>query len=176
VRQFQTHIGLPADGVPGPSTLTRLAMYVPPPPPPAPPPTVATSGLPDNSGAGRRVVYHRGQQRVWLVDASGGVVKTHRVSGRLYEPYRGTYSVFSRSLYTSSIANPDVKWMYMVRFTRGPGGDNIGFHEIPKRFGVPLQSVAQLGQPLSGGCVRQSTPDAIYMWNWAGIGTKVVVL
>jgi lipoprotein-anchoring transpeptidase ErfK/SrfK len=39
-----------------------------------------------------------------------------------------------------------------------------------------VQSVSQLGQPLSGGCVRQSTPDAIWMWNWAYIGTKVVVL
>jgi lipoprotein-anchoring transpeptidase ErfK/SrfK len=144
---------------------------------PAPTPAPAGAyGLPAGSGSGRRVVYHRGQQRVWAVESDGTVVKTHRVSGRLYEPYRGTYSVFSRSLYTNNIHDPNVKWMYMVRFTYGPGGDRIGFHEIPKRFGVPLQSVSQLGQPLSGGCVRQSTPDAIWMWNWAGLGTKVVVL
>ena len=64
----------------------------------------------------------------------------------------------------------------MVRFTVGPDGDNIGFHEIPKNNGVPVQTEAQLGQPLSGGCVRQATPDAEYMWNWAPVGTKVVVL
>jgi lipoprotein-anchoring transpeptidase ErfK/SrfK len=66
----------------------------------------------------------------------------------------------------------------MVRFAKGPGGDNIGFHEIPTniRTGVPLQSVSQLGQALSGGCVRQATSDAVYMWNWAPIGTQVVVL
>ena len=65
----------------------------------------------------------------------------------------------------------------MVRFAiGGDEGDNIGFHEIPKKDGVPVQSVSQLGTPLSGGCVRQSTPDAIYMWNWAPVGTKVVVL
>lgn len=172
VRLAQSHLGLPVDGIPGPATLTQLGMYVPPPPPPPTP----TYGLPANSGSGRRVVYDRGQQRVWAVDANGEVVKTHRVSGRRYEPYAGTYSVYSRSLNTYSTADPNVKWRYMVRFTYGFNGGRIGFHEIPNRFGVPLQSTAQLGQPLSGGCVRQSTSDALWMWNWAGIGTKVVVL
>ena len=64
---------------------------------------------------------------------------------------------------------------FMVRFTKGPQGDNIGFHEIPKRDGVPVQSESQLGQALSGGCVRQATSDAEYMWAFAGIGTTVVV-
>ena len=58
-----------------------------------------------------------------------------------------------------SVADPDVKWRYMVRFAYGPGGGRIGFHEIPTRFGVPLQSESQLGQPLSGGCVRQRTSE-----------------
>jgi lipoprotein-anchoring transpeptidase ErfK/SrfK len=133
-------------------------------------------GLPANSGSGRRIVYHRGQQRIWAVEGDGTVVKTHRVSGRTREPYAGTYHVYSRSMYTYSTENPLIKWRYMVRFAHGPGGGRIGFHEIPTKFGVPLQSEAQLGQPLSGGCVRQSTGDAQWMWNWAGIGTTVVVL
>jgi len=121
-------------------------------------------------------VYSRAAQRVWAVEADGTVVKTHRVSGRLHEPYAGTYRVYSRSMYTYSTENPNVKWRYMVRFAYGPGGGRIGFHEIPNKNGVPMQSEAQLGQPLSGGCVRQSTADAQWMWNWAGIGTTVVVL
>ena len=115
-------------------------------------------------------------QRIWAVEADGRVVKTHLVSGRLYEPYAGTYSVYSRSMYTYSVADPDVKWRYMVRFAYGPDGGRIGFHEIPTKFGVPLQSESQLGQPLSGGCVRQRTSDALWTWNWAYLGTKVVVL
>jgi lipoprotein-anchoring transpeptidase ErfK/SrfK len=39
-----------------------------------------------------------------------------------------------------------------------------------------VQSVSQLGQALSGGCVRQATADAQYVWGWAPIGTTVVVL
>jgi lipoprotein-anchoring transpeptidase ErfK/SrfK len=34
----------------------------------------------------------------------------------------------------------------------------------------------QLGQPLSGGCVRQSVADAEFMWEWGQIGTQVNVI
>ena len=169
VQAYQRSKGLDADGVAGPFTLFSLGIwsgrnpYAPPP-------------VPANSGTGRRIVYSRAQQRIWAVEADGRVVKTHLVSGRLYEPYAGTYSVYSRSMYTYSVADPDVKWRYMVRFAYGPEGGRIGFHEIPTRFGVPLQSESQLGQPLSGGCVRQRTSDALWTWNWAYTGTKVVVL
>jgi len=136
--------------------------------------------LPANSGSGRRVVYSKSRMRLWAVDADGTVAKTHLVSGRRTwnQPSPGTYSVFSRSTHTCNINNPHICWRYMVRFAKGPGGDNIGFHEIPvnRRTGNKLQSVSQLGQALSGGCVRQSTPDAQYMWGWAPIGTPVVVL
>lgn len=133
-------------------------------------------GVPPNSGSGRRIVYSRGQQRVWAVDSNGRVVNTHRVSGRRSSPRAGTYRVFSRSMSTYSKDNPNVTWRYMVRFAHGPNGGNIGFHEIPTKNGRPLQSSGQLGQALSAGCVRQSHADAVWMWNWAGIGTKVVVL
>ena len=63
----------------------------------------------------------------------------------------------------------------MVRFATGGNGGNIGFHDIPYQYGNPVQSIAQLGQALSGGCVRQAVDDAIWMWNWADIGTVVVV-
>jgi peptidoglycan hydrolase-like protein with peptidoglycan-binding domain len=169
VRAYQQSKGLTVDGIAGPFTLYSLGIWAGS-NPYGPPP------LPNNSGTGRRVVYSRAQQRVWAVEADGRVVKTHLVSGRLYEPYAGTYSVYSRSMYTYSVKDPNVKWRYMVRFAYGPEGGRIGFHEIPTRFGVPLQSESQLGQPLSGGCVRQRTSDAIWMWNWAYLGTKVVVL
>ncbi|HVE18324.1 MAG TPA: L,D-transpeptidase, partial [Ilumatobacteraceae bacterium] len=70
---------------------------------------------------------------------------------------------------------PNICMRFMVRFAHGPLGDNIGFHEIPRKDGVPIESDAQLGLPLSGGCVRQSTADAMFMWDFAGIGTTVVV-
>jgi len=143
------------------------------PPPPPPPSPLA---VPANSGNGRRVVYSKSRMRVWVIEANGQVSRTYLVSGRLNQPNPGTYSVFSRSSYTCSIKSSSTCMRWMVRFTKGPSGDNIGFHEIPRKNGVPLQSDAQLGQALSAGCVRQSTADAQFMWAWAGIGTKVIVI
>jgi hypothetical protein len=139
--------------------------------PAAPPDT----GVPYLSGIGRRVVYSKNQMRVWIVDSNNVTVRTYRVSGRFGQPTPGTYQVFSRSSYTCNIDHPNICMRFMVRFAHGPKGDNIGFHEIPKENGVPIESDAQLGQALSGGCVRQATADAIYMWDFAGIGTTVVV-
>jgi hypothetical protein len=162
-------------GAESPDRGTQLQTKQPPPPPSTIP---AWKLAPANSGWGRRVVYSKTFQRVWVVDESGTTIKTHLVSGRQtpLDPRPGTYSVWSRSRHTYSISNPTVRWGYMVRFAKGARGGNIGFHEIPNQYGRPVQTIAQLGQPLSGGCVRQAVWDAIWMWNWAQIGTKVVVL
>lgn len=160
-------------------TAVQAAPTLPPPTaPPTVPPTIAPSpyAVPANTGTGRRVVYSKSRMRVWVIEADGRVARTYLVSGRLSQPNPGTYSVFSRSSYTCNINHPTTCMRWMVRFTKGPSGDNIGFHEIPRSNGVPLQSDSQLGQALSSGCVRQSTADAQFMWGWAGIGTKVVVI
>jgi hypothetical protein len=147
-----------------------------------PPPPVTTAAppspyvVPADSGTGRRVVYSKSRMRVWMIDAAGSLVNTYLVSGRVSQPELGTYSVFSRSSFTCHKGDSSICMRWMVRFTRGPSGDNIGFHEIPRRNGVPMQSDSQLGQALSGGCVRQRTADAQFMWGWADIGTRVVVI
>ena len=171
----------PAD-TPGETPRRGTQVQLEPPPPPPPPPTTQAPWdpfrLPANTGSGRRAVYSKSQQTVWAIDGNNQIIKAHRVSGKQtpLDPRPGTYQVFSRSRYTYSINNPSITWGYMVRFAHGAQGGNIGFHEIPFQYGSPVQSLSQLGQPLSGGCVRQALPDAIWMWNWAQIGTKVVVL
>ena len=64
---------------------------------------------------------------------------------------------------------------YFVRFTTGDEGAAIGFHDIPIDDGAPVQTVAQLGTPQSHGCIRQSAQDAIALWDFAPLGTTVVV-
>ncbi|MDO8389437.1 MAG: L,D-transpeptidase [Actinomycetota bacterium] len=135
-----------------------------------------TPTAPSPDGTGRRVIYSKSQQRVWMVEESGRVVRDFRVSGRLDQPDPGTYAVWSRSKYTCSAVHHDVCMRFMVRFAHGPKGGNIGFHEIPVRDGKPLQGDEWLGWPTSDGCVRQSTSDAMFMWDWAQMGTTVVVV
>lgn len=162
------------------ATTTTTSSTVAPPVTPPPTTTPGSGGgvdVPAGSGSGRRVVYSKTAQRVWVIEADESVTRTYLVSGKMAQPRPGTYQVFSRSAITCSLSSPGVCMRWMVRFTRNTTNtDNIGFHEIPRRGNVPLQTDAQLGRPLSGGCVRQSTADALFMWNWAGIGTTVVVL
>ncbi|MGZ4723266.1 MAG: L,D-transpeptidase [Ilumatobacteraceae bacterium] len=176
-----TNIAAAADA-PAPATRGSSIQETPtlPPPPSEEPTTTEVAAPPDTgvpylSGSGRRVVYSKNQMRVWIVDGNNVTVRTYRVSGRFGQPNPGTYQVYSRSSYTCNIDHPNICMRFMVRFAHGPKGDNIGFHEIPKENGVPIESDAQLGQALSGGCVRQATADAMFMWDFAGIGTTVVV-
>jgi lipoprotein-anchoring transpeptidase ErfK/SrfK len=150
---------------------TQVQLTPPPPPPPSP------FDPPADAGNGRRVVYSKSQQTVWAYDESNTIIKMHRVSGRQDpgHPTPGVYRVWSRSIRTFAIQNPSITWNYMVRFAKGDRDGNIGFHDIPYQYGQPVQTIDQLGQALSGGCVRQAPEDAIWMWNWAQLGTVVVV-
>lgn len=153
------------------------------PPPSEPPPAAepepqaapAYPPAPAGSGAGRRVVYSNSQQRVWLVEADESVGGSWLVSGRRGVPRPGTYRVFSKSRHSSALRGR-VRMEYMTRFARGRRLA-IGFHSIPvDRRGRPIQTEAQLGTFRSAGCVRQSLQDAARLWEWAPIGTTVVVV
>lgn len=130
--------------------------------------------LPTNSGEGRRAVFDLSSQRVWIVGSGNQVERTYLVSGSVLDNLEpGTYSVYSRSRHAVGIDDSGTM-EYFVRFTRGDNAA-IGFHNIPVKDGEPLQTRAQLGTPLSHGCIRQAEGDAIAMWEFAQIGTTVVV-
>jgi lipoprotein-anchoring transpeptidase ErfK/SrfK len=131
--------------------------------------------LPADSGQGRRIVFSQSRQRVWLVGGSDKVDRSYLVSGSVYDNLQpGTYSVYSKSRWAVGVDDSGVM-QYFVRFTQGPTGAAIGFHSIPTSHEQPLQTRAQLGTPQSHGCIRQDLPDAIALWEFAPIGTKVVV-
>lgn len=137
--------------------------------------TTPDDALPPGSGTGHRVVFSEGAQRVWLVGDDGKVQRTYLVSGSVTDNLDpGTYEVYSRSRWAVGIDDSGVM-QYFVRFTQGDSGAAIGFHTIPTKDGVPLQTQAQLGTPQSHGCIRQRTSDAIALWDFAPTGTTVVV-
>jgi len=132
--------------------------------------------LPDDSGEGRRAVFSESEQRVWIVEEDGSVARTYLVSGSIYDNLDpGTYEVYSRSEQAWGIDDSGtMKWF--VRFTHGDNGAAIGFHSIPELDGEAVQTKAELGTPLSHGCIRQKTADARAMWDFAQLGTTVVVV
>jgi hypothetical protein len=197
VEKLQTDRDLFVDGKVGRETALSLGIWpdedslvvrTPPPPPGAvdlmgfPLSTVATSGpdappLPENSGSGRRVVYSRAGQRVWAVDENETVIRSWLVSGSKYNNETpGTHRVYSRSD-VSTAWNGKAFLPKMIRWLKTDIG-NIGFHAIPlhRSDNSPYQTEAELGSRLSGGCQRQANADADFMWEFAQIGTVVVVI
>lgn len=174
----------PADGL----VLSGESLRAPQPEPPrVAPPSAGPSATPDSatpdseetlpadSGEGRRVVFSEGRQRVWLVGETGAVQRTYLVSGSVHDNLdQGSFEVYSRSDRAWGIEDSgSMRWF--VRFANGDTGAAIGFHDIPVDEGAKVQTVDQLGTPLSHGCIRQRTPDALAMWRFAPIGTTVVV-
>jgi len=131
--------------------------------------------VPADSGEGRRVVFDQSAQRVWLVGGQGRVQRTYLVSGSVEDNLDpGTYEVYSRSMKAWGIDDGGTM-KYMVRFAHGKRAA-IGFHDIPFKDGDKVQTRAELGTALSGGCIRQWRPDAQALWDFAPLGTTVVVV
>lgn len=132
--------------------------------------------LPRHSGAGRRIVYSLSRQRVWLVGSAGHVQRTYLVSGRRTQPGPGRYRVYSKSLSAHSSVSPETM-RYMVRFAYGRRtGVPVGFHTIPRnRAGHAAQKISDLGRAISAGCVRQRRADALVLWHFSHVGTRVAV-
>lgn len=136
--------------------------------------------LPQNSGIGRRVVVHSDQQQVWLVEADGRVVDTFLMSGLrvrtasgLDQP--GVFTAYSKSGTMRYCEGRCGTARFMVRYQAGFRGA-VGLHGIPVENGREVQSVADLGWPLSHGCARLDTSKAREVFMWTGVGTLVVVL
>jgi hypothetical protein len=165
-----------------------LVVHTPPPAPGAvdllgyPLSLVATSGpdappLPPDTGTGKRVVYSRSGQRVWAVDKNNRVIRSWLVSGSKYNnEVPGVHEVYSRSE-VSTAWNGKAFLPHMIRWLKTDIGA-IGFHAIPRHVadGSRYMKDSELGTRLSGGCQRQADADANFMWDFAQVGTKVVVL
>ncbi|QIX27641.1 L,D-transpeptidase [Nocardioides sp. JQ2195] len=130
---------------------------------------------PADSGEGRRVVFSQAAQRVWLIDEDDTVERTYLVSGSVYDNLDpGTFAVYSRSEKAWGIDDSGtMNWF--VRFAHGPNAA-IGFHDIPVDDGQRVQTADELGTPRSHGCIRQRPVDAKALWEFAPIGTTVVVI
>jgi putative cell wall-binding protein len=130
-------------------------------------------------GSGKRVIYTLSGHQLWMIDENENLVDTYLVTGRRGIPHPGTYRVFSKSV-NAWAPYDGITMKHMVRFVRPQTWGNpwsYGFHSIPRwSNGTPLQTEAELGSYGSGGCVRQADHKAKAMFEWAGIGTTVIVL
>ncbi|NDB04533.1 MAG: murein L,D-transpeptidase [Acidimicrobiia bacterium] len=114
---------------------------------------------------------------MWAVDDNNVLIRSWLVSGSKYDnEIPGTYKVYSRSDVSTSWNGESVQYK-MVRWLKSDRAP-IGFHSIPLHIEdkTPYQDEAALGERLSDGCQRQATLDADFTWEFAQIGTVVVVI
>jgi len=146
VMAFQAWQGLDRDGVVGPQTLAALE--------------TASAPVPASTGSGHRVEVYRAKGVTLLVDGSSLVLALHSSSGAAgYETPAGTYSVFRKE--ESSWSVPYEVWLPWASYFNG----GIALHESDS---VPAQ-------PASHGCVRLPSPLAKTAYDFAPIGTPVIV-
>lgn len=130
---------------------------------------------PTDSGDGRRIVFDQSEQRVWLVAADGEVKRSYLVSGSNRDNlHPGSYDVQSRTRYARAYKGSGT-FEYFVRFTQGRNAP-IGFHSVTAdKAGRLVYAREQLGTARTPGCVEQWRADAYALWEFAPVGTKVVV-
>jgi hypothetical protein len=111
--------------------------------------------------SGRRVEVHLDRQVALLIDARGRTVRAlHVSSGQAgYETPRGTFSVYRKE--RMSWARPYKVWMPWASYFTG----GVALH----------QGAAVPGYPASHACVRMPAHEAKMVYDFASMGTKVVV-
>lgn len=139
------------------------------------PPKVVRPPIPENSGEGKRVVYALSQNRVWLVDeGSGGEIslREYIVAPAPFQPPPDTYRVTLKKE-VSQIGSDGLQITHSVRFG-AVGQVLLGFAATD----TPLAQIkpgGTSGSAQSGG-VREEPADGLALWNFAPVGTPVIVV
>ncbi|MDX6616814.1 MAG: N-acetylmuramoyl-L-alanine amidase [Solirubrobacterales bacterium] len=144
---FQAWNGLGRDGVVGPATSAALK--------------TATRPRPQAGGAAKRIEVYRDKGVALLIDGGRLVRAIHVSSGGPATPTpSGTYKVFRKELNSWSV--PFSSWLPFASYFN----NGIAFHEYAD---VPAY-------PASHGCVRVPAPEAKYVYDFAAVGTAIVVI
>jgi len=131
--------------------------------------------LPTDSGHGRRVVFDQSDQRVWLVASGGDVERSYLVTGSKWDNLRpGSYRVKSKTRQARTYGGGGT-FEYFVKFAQGQTAA-IGFHAVTVRNnGTLVYGRTDLGKARTPGCVEAMRADAAALWDFAPVGTSVVV-
>lgn len=103
---------------------------------------------------------------------NGIAVKTFKISGGLPKTPTpvGEYKVLNK--HPRAWSRSAKLWMpyWMAFTTRGHG-----LHELPEWPGGKKEGANHLGKPASHGCVRMGIGAAKEMYDWAPIGTRIII-
>jgi len=137
--------------------------------------------VPAHSASGRRVVVSQRQNYLWLVRAGGGLAAQGPMVDNPSVLHPGRYRVGSKCgraarIRDNSDTSGRLRLQNFVRFA--PCG--IGFHRIPvdRSSGRQIHPDWLLGtnRRESHGCLRVTRAMSFRIWDFASVGTRVVVV
>lgn len=123
--------------------------------------------VPAASGRGLRVVYALRTDRVWLVGKGNKATRTFEVTPSTVDPRPGEYAVTTRS--GSVVGSDGVPIEHVVRFAT-VDGVAVGFSAAVDGSKPKLDPMQKTGG------IREERADGKAMWQFATVGTKVVVV
>jgi lipoprotein-anchoring transpeptidase ErfK/SrfK len=121
---------------------------------------------------GKHIDVNLSAQTMKLYDGKK-VVGTYKISsGKKSTPTpKGTFQVHNKAARAWS-AEYKLFMPYWMAFTSDGG---YGIHELPEWKNGTKEGAAHLGVPVSHGCVRLGVGAAKAVYNWAPVGTPVVI-
>jgi lipoprotein-anchoring transpeptidase ErfK/SrfK len=124
--------------------------------------------------AAKRIVVDKSEQRAYVYE-NGALLWTFVVSTGMpgSETWSGTFHVRSK-IPEAYAYNWALRMPYWLGFYHTGYLEN-GFHALPIMSSGAILWDGYLGTPVSYGCVILSYPDATTLYNWAEIGTEVIV-
>lgn len=123
------------------------------------------------SYAGKAIVIDLSDQQLSYFENGFRIATTDTSTGKPgYETPVGTYAISSKTdrAYSKTYGLYMPYWMSFI-------GSAYGIHELPEWPGGYKEGADHLGKPVSHGCVRVGVGAAEMLYNWADVGTTVVV-
>lgn len=120
---------------------------------------------------GKYIEIDLAQQMLYCIEGNN-LVSSHRVStGKWSMPTpRGEYTINNKTGRAYS-ATYDLYMPYWMSFI----GSEYGIHELPEWADGTKEGQSHIGTPVSHGCVRLGVGSAAEVYNWANVGTPVII-
>ena len=148
-----------------------------PPSPPGVPSASKAAGMTADWSKGSYLAWIKAENRLYLV-RDNVIVQVMLTTDNDVKTPVGDYSIYTRTEWTTSVAGGRYNLHYFQSFYRRPGATgNIGIHEVGQKNGRRAMDMTKLGVEgqVSDGCLRLSPDDAKTAWNFATLGTRILV-
>ncbi len=143
-------------------------------------PVVTSASQPDDqvvgAGKGKRIEVDLSEQKLRMIE-NGRVISIRTISTGKWSTPTPTGEFKTRNKIVTAYSKP--YGLYMEYWMAFSADGSYGVHSLPywrlANGGRLYEGANHLGTPVSHGCIRQSLADAKSLYDWAPVGTPVII-